>query len=299
MKRRDLLLTGAGGALALGMSAFPWQWTAAKDGRRRHLLMFTRSAGFQHSVIARREDELSTAEEVVTVLGRQHGFDVTCTKDGGVFDGDLDRFDAIFFYTTGDLTGERSADGQPGMSREGKQRLLDAVAAGKGFLGSHCASDTFHSAGPAGENQDEPDPYIVMLGGEFIVHGAQQEATLRLVSPGFPGTSGLGEQIRLLEEWYALKNFTPDLHVILVQETADMQGPMYQRPPFPATWARQHGEGRVFYTSLGHREDIWANRHFQELLLGALSWTFRQVDADVTPNIKSVTPDAWVLRGTA
>jgi type 1 glutamine amidotransferase len=53
-----------------------------------------------------------------------------------------------------------------------------------------------------------------------------------------------------------------------------------------------HGQGRVFYTSMGHREDVWQRRDFQDLILGALSWTTRRVDADVTPNLKQATPQA-------
>ena len=48
-----------------------------------------------------------------------------------------------------------------------------------------------------------------------------------------------------------------------------MKGEDYQRPNFPATWARMHGKGRVFYTSMGHREDVWTNPIFQNLLAGA------------------------------
>ena len=55
----------------------------------------------------------------------------------------------------------------------GKQALLDAVHGGKGFVGVHCASDTFNSA------PGTSDPYFAMLGGEFIIHGKQQNATLK------------------------------------------------------------------------------------------------------------------------
>ena len=57
-----------------------------------------------------------------------------------------------------------------------------------------------------------------------------------------------------------------------------MKGEDYQRPNFPATWARMHGKGRVFYTSLGHRDDVWTNPVFQNLLVGALSWATGQVE---------------------
>src|SRR5260370_31914708 len=43
-----------------------------------------------------------------------------------------------------DLTEEKGTDGTPPMSVEGKKAFLDAIAAGKGFIGCHCASDTFH-----------------------------------------------------------------------------------------------------------------------------------------------------------
>ena len=174
------------------------------------------------------------------------------------------------------------------MSLRGKQRLLEAIAAGKGFVGFHSAADSFHSKGPRDENQTELDPYVAMLGGEFIVHGSQQKAKLRVASPRFPGCENLGDGFEVLEEWYALKNFAKDLHVILVQETAGMHDWCYQRPPFPATWARLHRQGRVYYTSLGHREDVWTNPICQQVVLGGFSWVLRNVDADVTPNLSLI-----------
>jgi type 1 glutamine amidotransferase len=94
----------------------------------------------------------------------------------------------------------------------------------------------------------------------------------------------------LMEEWYSLKDYSPDLHVLIVQETKGMKGADYQRAPYPATWARMHGKGRVFYTSMGHREDVWTNPLFQSILLGGIAWTLRNVDADVSPNLESAAP---------
>ena len=82
---------------------------------------------------------------------------MVCTKDGSVFDGDLDQWDAFAFYTTGDLTKPDRRKDSP-MSPQGKQRLLDAIAAGKGFIGFHSATDTFHSPGPRDENQPKSIP---------------------------------------------------------------------------------------------------------------------------------------------
>jgi type 1 glutamine amidotransferase len=138
-----------------------------------------------------------------------------------------------------------------------------------------------------------------MIGGEFISHGPQQDSRSVITSPEFPGVAGTGDAggngFVLHEEWYSLKNFAKDLHVILSQDTHGMEGKDYERPPFPATWARRHGEGRVFYTSMGHREDVWTNPKFQQILLGGMRWAAGDVDADIPPNIEQVTPGANVM----
>ena len=281
MKRREML--AASGAAALGLSTFPFGWTAAADTKVQKVLYFTRSAGFEHSAVKRAGEELSVSEKTLIEFGKQAGFEVECTKDGRVFDGDLDQYDCIAFYTSGDLT-KANRQQTPPMTPEGKQKLLDAIAAGKGFVGFHAATDSFRSAGI--------DPYIAMVGGEFCGHGAQQVATVSVASPKFPGIEGVGKSLELNEEWYAHKKIADDLHVILVQETESMTGGLYARPPFPATWARMHEKGRVFYTSFGHRHDIWSNPKVQQIMLGGLAWAMGNAEADVTPNIEKVTPKA-------
>lgn len=294
MNRRTILR--AAGAAFVTASAFPSAWVRSAEEKKQKILYFTRSAGFEHGAVKRKDGQLSISERILTELGRQHGFKVVCTKDGRVFDGDLDQYDAIAFYTSGDLTKPNKAKTPP-MSAEGKKRLLQAIAAGKGFVGFHAATDTFHSKGSRKENQTKVDPYIAMIGGEFIVHGAQQEALIRAASPDFPGVKQFGESQRLKEEWYALKNFAEDLHVILIEDNEGMQGECYQRPPFPATWARMHNKGRVFYTSFGHRDDIWTNPKVQGIILGGLAWAMGNKTIQVKPNIHEVTPKAWQLPG--
>jgi type 1 glutamine amidotransferase len=286
-----------GSAAALAASAFPLGWTArADDKKKRKLLVYTRSAGFEHSVVKLDKNGSCLVNRVFQKLGEKHNFDVHCTKDGRIFlPESLKEFDAVFFETTEDLTRE-GGDKQPPMPKEGKKALIDFVASGKGFVGAHCASDTFHSAERGFKNQapDKQDPYIRMLGGEFIKHGGQQKAWMRVADPKFPGVDGV-KDFQLHEEWYSLKNFSPDLHVILVQDCTGMHDIDYDRPAFPATWARKHEKGRVFYTSMGHREDVWENPLFQQILLGGLSWAFGNVEADVTPNIKEAAPHCDVL----
>jgi type 1 glutamine amidotransferase len=289
MNRRQLLLTA--GAALLGPSSLR-ALAAQKGGPTKRVLFFTKSAGFPHSVVTRKDGNPALAERILTEIGKEHGFEVVASKDGRMFDPDkIGQWDAFAFETTGDLTKPPSSDKndkEPPISPDGLKAFFDAIESGKGFVGMHCASDTFGTHRKMGIE----DPYVKMIGGQFAGHGAQQVATLEVADPSFPGGSSFGsEPFKINDEWYTQKDWGDDLHVILVQKTEGMTGDLYQRPSFPQTWARQHGKGRVFYTSMGHREDVWENPKYQGLLLGALGWATRKVDAEVTPNVHKVTPD--------
>ncbi len=302
MKRRDLLQSAALSGLCL--TGFPLGFSLAQENtavgkNKKRVLFFTRNVGFEHSVVHRSGDKLSFAEQQMTTLLNGVGIDVVCEKDGRVFDGDIDQYDAFLLYCNNDLTAKNKRKVPP-MTKTGFDRMMKAIATGTGFMGFHSTSACWRTPGEKNQNQlDKLSPFLKMLGGEFIAHGAQQEALQHVVSPEFPGTKELGKIFRLHEEFYGLKNFAKDLHIILTQETKGMKGQWYQRPPYPSTWARKHGQGRVFYTALGHREDVWENELFKQIVLGGLSWILKYVDADVTPNIEKVTPQAYALSNEA
>jgi type 1 glutamine amidotransferase len=248
------------------------------------ILYFTKSARFEHTVIAQKNGAPSFSETILNDLGKKNNFTITTTKDGGAMTAEnLAKYDAIMFYTSGDLTIEKAKDGSPPMTKEGKAALIEAVKNGKPFICVHNALKTF-------DGGKEIDPYVEMLGGEGIGHGAIQPGKNSCVDPKFPGAAELKDGLAITEEWYSNKNFAKDIHVILVQEPAGMNGGVYNRPPYPATWARMFGKGRVFVTGLGHREDVWTNPLFQSLLVGGIQWALGRAEADITPNIETATP---------
>lgn len=271
-------------------------------GAKRKILFFTKSSGFEHSVISWKNGRPGHAEKVLLELGAKNGWEFTFSKDGSKFSRDyLKQFDAVFFYTTMDLT-KPGSDGNPPMSPAGKQALLDYVRRGGGFLGTHSASDTFHvdvevdgksTADRFTNHGEKADPYIKMLGGEFIKHGAQQAVKNTVIDPKFPGFGDVGPEFTLKDEWYSLKDFRADLHVLTVIDAPSMKGFEYERPPYPTTWARKEGRGRVWFTAMGHREDVWTNPLFQKILVGGIEWAVGDAKADVSANIKDVAPGAW------
>jgi type 1 glutamine amidotransferase len=271
------------------------------------VLFFSKSSGWEHSVIKQDNGKLGYAEAVLQKLGPKNDIEFTFSKDGSLFsEAYLAQFDAVFFYTSGDLT-STGTDRYPGITSAGLTAFFNYVNNGGGFIGVHSASDTFHTNERGGGNPairspryknygEAADRFVKLLGGEFIRHGAQQVASAVVVDHKFPGFDHLGSEIKVKEEWYTLKEFQPDLHVLLVMNTTGMEGPDYARANYPLAWVREQGKGRVAFNAMGHREEIWDSDYYQSMILGQLRWVARRAEADVKPNLAEVAPDANKLQ---
>jgi type 1 glutamine amidotransferase len=187
----------------------------------------------------------------------------------------LKNYDAVVFAsTTGDLP------------IPDPQGLLDWIKAGHAFVGIHAASDTFHKW-PA---------YAEMLGGEFAHHGAQVSVDCLNQDPQHPATAQLGKTWTLSqEEIYQFKNYDPTkVHDLLIMDKHPEDG---SAGHFAVSWCKMYGEGRVFYTSLGHREDVWdtdpdlkdrknspeISKAYQAHVLGGIEWALGLKGAPVKP----------------
>jgi hypothetical protein len=219
----------------------------------KHLLVVTYTTGFRHSSIP-------IAETTIRDLGTRTGLYQTefCRSEADVTsrltsDG-LRQIDGVFFAnTTGDL-------GVPDM-----RAFLAWIADGHGFLGAHSASDTYH---------DSAD-YLEMLGGEIATHGQIAEADIRVDDPSDPSVAHLAPRFRIVDELYRFtRNRRSDLHVLLSMDRNpdDGVGEPGAAADLLMAWRRPYGNGRVFYTALGHREEVWQDPRFQQHLLGALRW---------------------------
>lgn len=296
LTRRDFLRTTAatGAGLIASRSLF-----AAKN---KSVLLFTKSSGFEHAVVKTTSGQPSIMETALRGLSTQNNFELTASKDGRIFDSkEFHDYAAVVFFTTGDLTQE-GTDKNPPMSPQGKQAFLDAVHGGLGFVGVHAASDTFHTQPDTQDlsnryiaHGEQSDPYLRMLGGEFIIHGQAkdprlQTANIVISDPNFPGLQGVHSPVSFMEEWYSMKDFAPDLHVICTLDTSTMNGLAYKRAPYPVVWARMEGRGKVFYTALGDRPENWQNPFLLNVLAGGIRWTIGDAKASVPPNLKTAAP---------
>jgi type 1 glutamine amidotransferase len=242
----------------------------------KKILVVTTTTGFRHSSIP-------TAEKILAQLAMQSGeFTVDFVRqppdDGDKAKGEealkaalqklspesLKNYDGVIFAsTTGDLP------------IPDKQGFLDWIKAGHAFIGIHAASDTFH--GWPG--------YIDMLGGEFQHHGRQVSVDCINVDPSNPATAQLPKVWAIQqEEIYQFKNYDPaKVHDLLILDKHPETGALGH---FAVSWCKNYGAGRVFYTSLGHREDIWdanpnlpdrknsveISKAYQQHILGGIEW---------------------------
>ncbi|HYR58892.1 MAG TPA: ThuA domain-containing protein, partial [Chthoniobacteraceae bacterium] len=182
----------------------------------------------------------------------------------------------IFANTTGDL---------PLPDKEG---FIKWIEDGHAFMGMHSASDTFHHF----------EGYLDMLGGEFETHHAQVPADLVAADASHPANGGNGPAWNLKqEEMYHIKHQDrAKVHAIwfMKHDPNEVDKKLF----FPVSWTHIAGKGRVFYTSLGHREDLWSDdpnlpnrvnspdisKQYQAHILGGIKWALGLAKGNAEPN---------------
>jgi len=249
VRRREFiaLLGGAAAIRSLGAHA---------ERPPARILYFTYSAGYRHDVIP-----LSRA--VLTQLGSDSGvFEVTATEDMSEFSAEnLERYAAVMFYTSGELP----------MGEAQRAALLDFVRSGRGFVGVHSATDTFYTW---------PD-YLDLVGGYFNGHPWHQAVTIEVVDPGDPLVAFLGNSLQVEDEIYQIGDFDYRGSRVLLRldpSSVDLgKTGVHQRfYGWPLTWTRFYGEGRVFYSALGHEPSVWRDARYQRILTNAILWSMRR-----------------------
>ena len=90
-------------------------------------------------------------------------------------------------------------------------------------------------------------------------------------------TKHLGDSFVITDEIYQFK--TPygrdKVHVLMRLDMDSVKNPGKRADKDNAlAWVHDYGKGRVFYTALGHREQVWEDPRFQDHILGGLRYMF-------------------------
>jgi type 1 glutamine amidotransferase len=392
MRSVRFLFGVAAALVGVALIVAPAAPAAAQAGAKKRILLVTHSGGFIHSSVVQ-------AEKTLKELGEKNNFEVVCFRftndparkttvtkkvDGkdekvevtslqaysGRFKGStreevteahsgrlnaetLKSFDAVFFFTTGN----------PVESREEQAALLDFVMSGKGFLGTHCATDTLYGWKEYGEMiggyfnghpwttkvkivvEDSKNPLVAHLGTEFEINDEiyqhrdpYSRDKLRILMRLDPAWLEAEKARRGTSLENSRKNLPTELpkreaaakakaaKIIADAETAAgkltadgkeadakkalaaarkaadaalaepenyrksiengkaTDGGARKDGDYAMAWCRNFGKGRVFYTALGHREEVWKDPRFQTMIIQAIKWTTGQIEADATPS---------------
>jgi type 1 glutamine amidotransferase len=251
---------------------FPMAQGAGPERVRKRVLFIGQSKGYQHEAI-------STAMVTLYQLGRTSGhwdtyFRTDCTaitkkplKWGAK---NLNDFDAVIFYTDGNLD----------MDESQKSDLLSFIRDdGKGFIGIHSAAITFLGW---------PE-YGAMLGGYFDGHPwGEFDAAMVVEDPKFPGLAHLPDHVTWKDEIYQIKNYSRDnLRVLLSLEPSkvnlEARGVRRSDGDFAVAWVKTYGKGRVLYNGLGHTIETWDRPEVQRMWQGMMDWSLGILPGDATP----------------
>jgi type 1 glutamine amidotransferase len=209
------------------------------------VLVFTRTTGYRHTSINAGVAALANTVEV------HH------TEDPAVFTPeDLARYAAVVFLnTSGTVLGD-----------EHRRALTAYVQGGGGFVGVHCAAGTEH---------DWPD-YGELVGAWFEHHPEVQPATLRVEDASHPATAHLPPVWPRVDEWYDFRtNPRPHVRVLLTVDESTYHGGQ-MGADHPIAWCRPYGQGRSFYTAIGHTIESYAEPEVRAHLAGGIAWAAGQ-----------------------
>jgi uncharacterized protein (TIGR03437 family) len=236
---------------------------SALNAQVKRVLYLTHSAGFRH-------DSIDVSKRVLNDLAATSGkFEIVSTEDlAAISEASLRQFDAVLFFTSGELA----------LSDAQKSALLAFVRSGKGFAGVHSATDTLYSWADYGD----------LIGGYFDGHPWVQEVGIDVEDTDHPAVKHLAPSFRITEEIYQFRAFSRDrVRVLMTLDTGtvDLRASGVKRTDgdFALAWTRLHGQGRVFYTALGHFDETWRDPRFQTMMLNALLWATGDLNAESAP----------------
>ncbi|NEE00163.1 ThuA domain-containing protein [Phytoactinopolyspora halotolerans] len=213
------------------------------------LLVFSKTTGFRH-------DSIEPGVAALESLTSADGLAVDATEDASAFTAEnLARYGSVVFLSS---SGEVFDDRQ-------RAALQAYVLGGGGYVGIHAASTTEYDWPFYGE----------LAGARFDGHPEVQQATMTVHDHDHPATAHLDRTWVWTDEWYNVRD-GPRLgaHTLLsVDESTYTGGTMGAEHPI--AWCHHVGDGRCFYTALGHPAEAYTEPTFQAHLLGGIRWVLR------------------------
>lgn len=164
---------------------------------------------------------------------------------------DLDLI--VPLWTMGEITGDQC------------RAAMKAVESGTGMAGSHGGMcDAFRNS----------TEWQFMTGGQWVAHPGNDGTpyVVNIKNSTSPITAGLADFSVSSEQYYV--HTDPANEVLAVTRFPVAGGPHTANGAVdvPVTWTRRWGKGRVFYTSLGHHDDVFNIPEAEEMMRRGMLW---------------------------
>ncbi|HQL71694.1 MAG: Trehalose utilization [Planctomycetes bacterium ADurb.Bin126] len=161
-----------------------------------------------------------------------------------------------------------------------RQALLDYVRNGGGIVAIHFA---------IAANRHWP-AFAELIGGQFTGHPWNEEIGVCAEEPSHPLLAAFGgKDFRLADEIYQYgKPYNRSAVRVLLSldpERTNMGVRWINQPDndFALAWVKSQGKGRVFYTSFGHRTELFWHPQLLQMYLDAVQFAAGDLDAPTAP----------------
>jgi hypothetical protein len=148
---------------------------------------------------------------------------------------------------------------------EQEQGLLETIKSGVGIAGWH---------GGLGDSFREAVNYQFMVGGQWVAHpGGVIPYDVNIIDHEDPITAGLDDFHMESEQYYL--HVDPSNQVLATTTFGGEYAPWIEGTVMPVVWKRMWGQGRVFYTSLGHVAKDFDVPEAREIVRRGMLWATR------------------------
>jgi len=152
------------------------------------------------------------------------------------------------------------------IEKEEVTNLTSAVEGGVGLAGYH---------GGMGDAFRESVEYQFMCGGQWVAHpGDIIDYWVDIARPDDPVMQGIARFPYRSEQYYM--HVDPANEVLATTTFSGEHAPWVEGVVMPVVWKRHHGEGRVFYSSLGHQSQEFEVPQMRTILHRGMLWAARE-----------------------
>ena len=192
------------------------------------------------------------ATKIADWLKTQHANVILSESTASYTDSELmDSLDLVIQHIT---MSKMSARESSGLSR--------AILNGVGLAGCH---------GGLGDSFRNDTEFQYMVGGQFVKHpGGQVDYQVTITEKEDDITKGIRDFDLHTEQYYM--HFDPLIEVLATTRFSGEHDAWIEGVEIPVIWKKPYGKGRVFYSALGHSEDLFEVSEVWTLMTRGIEW---------------------------